>query len=232
LGYKEWLDFATWTLVPNLRSSWVTMQKLVNVILDHHDARNFFVEKFLRSGKNQILKNDDSIRMAEYLAAEGLVMRVESAKDVNTFKIASPLVGTLAMWALHARDFAKNIPEQRAPFTVDMHLDILKIVTTGLPYFNSKNMTDAPYVCCKRSRNVVTKKDTQVPHEAWVINFFTAVKESATPPFVDNLPYDISLIQVVHDLDWACVYLGNDTTPNTVNLLKIDQLNLLDKKPL
>jgi hypothetical protein len=105
------------------------------------------------------------LKKAEFLTAEGALIRCENTEDKTTFKISSSLIHNLLLWALRGK-IKRKIPPVVPPLKSDGSLDIILLVKLAIQCFDSKTMSSAPSIAYKQVRNRGIKRDTPVPCEA------------------------------------------------------------------
>lgn len=161
--FEEWIAFYVEHLIPNLRSSWITMARLVDAILERPEICAALLQHFLRSNSEHSVGHSLTLlQHAEFLTSEGVLVRKEGTTDV--FKFASPLVRRLILWAL--REFnSGRIPNRTVPEENNILL-IPELIKMALPCFNATRMREAPRLAGKKACNRGTRRDLEVPNEA------------------------------------------------------------------
>jgi len=100
-------------------------------IVDEHPECHELLETYFLHSSQEFSFNDhtDDLKKAEFLTAEGALIRCENTEDKTTFKISSPLIHNLLLWALRGKIKRKS-PPAVPPLKSDGSLDIILLFSS------------------------------------------------------------------------------------------------------
>nr|CAG8507490.1 6128_t:CDS:2 [Entrophospora candida] len=166
LSYDIWQRFSM-SLVEEV-IQYQTFRSMVNTLLEprYKNAMDFFRSNFLVDIGLEFKKvpNIDNIELAEFLAAEGVLL---PGRSPETFKISSPLV----RWLILSRVIPKvypSCPQVEIPFHSSSNtLDILEVLKQVVRIFDKKIIEVTSCHSFKMAHVFVeASKDRRVPRES------------------------------------------------------------------